>query len=318
MRVKPLFLCSLLITFAFTMLTHAQDLDETYEWDNGVQMDYPDDWEVSIDDNDFVHFTSDDTDMIIFFEDYDRDDDLEEYVEDAFDVYRFDRSARFDDDDIIEGEYGDIDLAAAYFYEEDLDGDEFERGIVAIPLEDELIAIAIIVPIEDDDIDELDTIIAMLATLSLEGDSLSTSLSEDTFEFDNGTQIELIDDWEEDDAIISNDSIEVELIFFDVDDERTDTRVARLREVYAEVSENDTPYDEAILQFLVLDVDDEAFQYLYEDTTGGETYTTGLIALSLDDDTVIIAVVRPSDTDDDFVVADDIADVWDLLDTLDD
>ncbi|MEO1644532.1 MAG: hypothetical protein AAFR67_05060, partial [Chloroflexota bacterium] len=284
---------------------------------NGVEINYPDDWEAYEDDNDLVHFTDDELDMFIFFEDYDADDDLEDYIEDAFEIYRFDSSARFDDDDVIEGEYGDIDLAAVYFYEEDLDGDEFERGIIAIPLSDELIAIAIVVPLFDDELDDIDIIIDMLGTLSLEGDGGSSS-SGDTFEFDNGTQIELFDEWEADNDIISNDLIEIEFLFFDVDDERTDTRAARLRETYADLAESNDDYDEALLQFLTLDVDDEALQYIYDETDDGDTYSAILIALSIDNNTVIVAVVRPSDTDEGSIVVDDIGDVWALLDTLDD
>ncbi|MEL6525411.1 MAG: hypothetical protein AAFQ07_06835 [Chloroflexota bacterium] len=320
MRISRLFLnclLSVLICLSFAFVASAQDLDETYEWDNGVEINYPDDWEAYEDDNDLVHFTDDELDMFIFFEDYDADDDLEDYIEDAFEIYRFDSSARFDDDDVIEGEYGDIDLAAVYFYEEDLDGDEFERGIIAIPLSDELIAIAIVVPLFDDELDDIDIIIDMLGTLSLEGDGGSSS-SGDTFEFDNGTQIELFDEWEADNDIISNDLIEIEFLFFDVDDERTDTRAARLRETYADLAESNDDYDEALLQFLTLDVDDEALQYIYDETDDGDTYSAILIALSIDNNTVIVAVVRPSDTDEGSIVVDDIGDVWALLDTLDD
>ena len=66
----------------------AQDLDETYEWeDDGITIDYPDDWDDSVDENDIVHLSSDETDVFIIFDDYDEDDDIEDYIEDVFDTW---------------------------------------------------------------------------------------------------------------------------------------------------------------------------------------------------------------------------------------
>lgn len=166
----------LLISMLFIVMmpVMAQDLDETYEWeDEGITVDYPDDWDDSVDENDIVHLASDETDVFIIFEDYDEDDDIEDYIEDAFDSYTFD-SIRFDEDDVFIGELDDFDLSASYFYSDELDDEEFERAIVAIPLDDELIAIAVIVPIRDDEIEEIDLVFDILATLTVTGATSSS------------------------------------------------------------------------------------------------------------------------------------------------
>lgn len=310
-------LLSLALLFVMPPVMYAQDLDEIYEWDNGVVMDYPDDWDTYIDDSDVTHFTSDETDMFIIFDDYDEDDPLDEYIEDAFEEYVFDQSARFDDDDVVIGDLGEFDETASYFYEEELNDEEFERGIIAIPLSDDIIVIAVVVPITDDEIDELDTVFDMLATLRTGGSSTSTA-NGDVFEFDNGTQIELIDDWSEQDEVFTNGTLDVTLTLYPVIDERTDTRAGRLRQAFGDVTQGDATYDEATLVFLILDVDDEALQYLYEDTNDGDTYSVGLIAVSVDADTIIIVHITPSDTDDEQAVTDNISEVWDFLETLDD
>lgn len=301
----------LLISIFFIVILPvlAQDLDESYEWeDEGITVDYPDDWDDSVDDNDIVHLSSDETDVFIIFDDYDEDDDIEDYIEDVFDTYTFD-SLRFDEDDVLISELDDFDLSASYFYTDELDNEEFERAIVAIPLDDEIIAIAVIVPITDDEIEEIDLVFDILATLTVIGSNSSSD--EDTYEFDNDYRIILDNGWAEDDELFSNGDLDVIFYFFDVDFEREDTRAAAMREVFTDVSSID--YDEDFVYFLELDNDDNAIAYYYQDE-----YYSMIVAFSTDDDMVIVAVAIPSDEDDTEAVFDYEQELYDFLATMED
>lgn len=301
----------LLISMLFIVMmpVMAQDLDETYEWeDEGITVDYPDDWDDSVDENDIVHLASDETDVFIIFEDYDEDDDIEDYIEDAFDSYTFD-SIRFDEDDVFIGELDDFDLSASYFYSDELDDEEFERAIVAIPLDDELIAIAVIVPIRDDEIEEIDLVFDILATLTVTG--ATSSSDEDTYEFDNDYEIVLDSGWAVDDELFSNGDLDVIFYFYEVDDEREDTPAAAMRDVFGDVSDID--YDEDFVYFLELDNDDNSIGYYYEDD-----FYSLIVAFSTDDDLIIVAVAIPSDEDDTEAVFDYEDDFYEFLGTMKD
>ena len=283
------------------------DLDESYEWDDeGITVDYPDDWDSFVDDNDIVHLASDETDIFFIFEDNDPDDDIEEYIEDAVDTYSFDR-VRFDADDVLIGDLEDFELSASYFYMDELGGEDFERAIVAIPLNDEVMAIAVIVPITDDEIEEIDMVFDILATLTITGSSGTSN--ENNYEFDNGYEIVLDNGWAVEADVFSNGDLDIVFEFFDLDDEREDSPADWMRAVYAD--ESDIAYEEDFVYFMELANDDNAIGYYYE-----EDYYRIIISFSPDGDTVIIAVITPSDEDDTQAVFDHEDDIYEFLGTL--
>jgi|GEM_PF-4446605 len=305
-QMQRLFLLSIIFLLVIPVFAQT-DLDETYEWeDEGVTVDYPDDWDVE-EDGDFTRFLSDETDFTIYFENYDPDDDLEEYVEDAFEDFRFDDSVRFDDDDFFIDDLDDFDEVGYYYYSDEFDNEEFEAGIIVIPLNDDLLAIAFIIPITDDEIEELDIVLDILATLTVTGDGSSDG---EVYEFDNGFEIVIEDDWEEDGGIFSNGELDVEFFFFDVDDDRADTRSESVREIFAQNSSQD--YDEDNITFIELDNDTDAIAYLYE-----EDFATIIIAFSPDDDVVVVAVATPSDEDDGDLVFDNAEDFYVFIESMD-
>lgn len=297
--------------------TIAQDLDETYIWeDDGVSIDYPDDWAVSIDDNDYAHFASDDTDMFILFQSYDADDDLEEYVSEAFDSFRFDTSIRFDEDDVIIGELEDFERTASYFYDENLNGDEFQRAIFAIPLNDETIAIAVAVPISDDEIEELDTVLDMLATLAADDDNASSSaVSDDDYDWDNGYSIDIFGNWEEEDELFNNGRMSVRFFFYEVEDERFDNRATFLRQTFLDQRIDDVDFNEDFIVFTQIDNDNAALAYSYDEDDGDRRYTPVLVSFTTDDDVVVVAFVLPI-VDNGDVVIDEVDDLYDFLNTF--
>lgn len=309
-RIQHLITMCILVLMTMPILAQV-DLDETYEWDNGITMNYPDDWESFVDDNDISHFVSDDTDIFIIFDSYDADDGLIEYIEDAFDNYKFETSTRFDDDDVFIDELGDFDETASYYYTEELGDDTFQRAIFAIPLDDETIAIAIAVPLQDEEIEELDTVLAMLATLTGTGESV---VEDDiSYEWDNGYEITLGDDWQGDGEIFSNGTMDVTFYFFEIEDDRRDTRARYLREIFAETrNDSSISYDEDKLIFVELENDENALEYDYEDTD----YTPVLVAFSPDNEHIVIALAVPSAGENANAVLNNIEDLYLFVETL--
>lgn len=309
-RIQHLITMCILVLTTMPILAQV-DLDETYEWDNGITMNYPDDWESFVDDNDISHFVSDDTDIFIIFDSYDADDGLIEYIEDAFDDYKFETSTRFDDDDVFIDELGDFDETASYFYTEELGGDTFQRAIFAIPLDDETIAIAVAVPLQDEELGEVDTVSAMLGTLTSTGESV---VEDDvSYEWDNGYEITLGDDWQDDGEIFSNGTMDVTFYFFDIEDERTDTRASYLREIFAETRSDDgISYNEDNLIFVELENDENAIEYSYDDTD----YTPVLVAFSPDNEHIVIALAVPSAGENANAVLNNIEDLYLFVETL--
>lgn len=306
-RIQHLISMCIILLLAVPIMAQV-DLDETYEWDNGITMDYPDDWETFVDDNGIAHFVSDDTDVFVLFLSYDPDDSLNEYIEDAFDEYRFETSNRFDADDVFIDDLGGFDEVASYYYTEELDGDEFERAIFAIPLDDETIAISVAVPIQGSDFDELDIVLAMLETLTGTGQSV---VSDDvSYEWDNGYEITLDNGWEFDD-VFSNGTITVTFEFFEIDDERTDTRAQTLREFVANSNDADD-YDEDDLFFIDLVNDENGLEYTYNN---GD-YITMIVSFSPDDESIVIAIATPTDETDESAVLDNAEDFYLFLETL--
>ena len=304
-KLRVLFM-SLLFIMIIPALAQT-DLDETYEWEEeGITVDYPDDWDSSVDENDIVHLVSDETDIFFIFEDYDSDDSLEEYIEDAVDTYSFDR-IRFDEDDVLIGDLDDFDRSASYFYTDELDTEEFERAVVAIPLNDEIIAIAVIVPITADEIEEIDIVFDILATLTVTG---ATGASNDNlYEFDNGYEIVLDSGWAVEDDVFRNGDLDIRFDFFEVNDEREESRADNMRVIYGDISDID--YDEDLVYFMELDNDDNAIGYYYQDD-----FYYIIISFSPDDDIVIVAVVTPSDEDDIEAVFDHEDEIYEFLGTL--
>ncbi|GAB5494379.1 MAG: hypothetical protein Phog2KO_45940 [Phototrophicaceae bacterium] len=270
-------------------------------------MDYPSDWDVSVDDNDIVHFISDDTDIFIIFDRYDEDDSLSEYIEDAFDDYKFETSVRFDEDDVLIDDLGDFDDTASYFYIEELNDDEFERAIFAIPINDETIVIAVAVPIQDEDLEEVDTVLAMLASFTGNANQILDDVS---YEWENGYEIDLGSDWQLDNDSFNNGTISISISFFEVDDERTDTRASILRNAITE-SDATFNYNEDQLYFIDLENDEDALEYSYDN---GD-YTTLIVSFTMDNDVIILATITPTDEDEDSVL-DNAEDAFLFLETM--
>jgi len=176
---------ALVIVLALLMVgvmpTLAQDIDvpdidlpNTYDWPIGASVDYPDNWESILDDEEYMHLRSEETDLVFgffFFEE--EEDTLEAFIQESFEGTRFDTSVDFDEDNFL---YGDLPNAsiAAYSYTETYEGSSYERTFFAVPLDDETAVVATAIPLFDDAISEYEDIFAILNSLRMREDVDST------------------------------------------------------------------------------------------------------------------------------------------------
>jgi len=143
------------------------DLPNTYDWPIGASVDYPADWESVLDDEEYMHLRSEETDLVFgFFFIEDESDTLEAFIEESFDATRFDTSLSFDDDGFL---YGDLPnhSIVAYSYTETFEGDSYERTFCAVQLTDQLAIVGTAIPLRAEDISEYETIFAILNSLRM-------------------------------------------------------------------------------------------------------------------------------------------------------
>ncbi|MGJ3237083.1 MAG: hypothetical protein ACFE0Q_00100 [Anaerolineae bacterium] len=306
--MRRIIVLMLVIACAVWMPLQAQELTETYRWDEeGARINYPSDWEQYIDEAGIVHLASADTDIFFYFEPYDADDDLAEYVEDAFLLYRFNTSATFDADEVLTSKLTSFEDSASYAYIDMLDGESFEREIFAVPLAETWVAMAIAVPVVDDVLSESETVLEILSSLALsDADSVGTDVM-----LDNGYTMTLGADWQAVGEGFSNGEITVTLAYFPIENPRTDTRASRLRAMYNAVRAGDAPFDEDLILFIDLNNDENAVAYVYQ-----ETAYSILIAFSPDDDIVIVAQSIANDGGDSDTVLDFSEDFYVLIESI--
>lgn len=155
----------------------AQDIDvsdielpNTYDWQIGASIDYPEGWDVVIDDDDYVHLRSEETDIVFgffFFED--ANDTLEAFLQESFEATIWNESLRFDEDNLLYGELPNYSIAA-YSYTETYEGSDYERTLFALQLNEELAIIGTAIPLFGAEITEYEEIFAILNSLRMRED----------------------------------------------------------------------------------------------------------------------------------------------------
>lgn len=156
------------------------ELPNTYDWPIGASIDYPDNWEVVIDDQEYMHLRSEETDLVFgffFFEE--EEDTLEAFIEESFEGTRIDTDVDFDEDNFLYGDLPNVSLAA-YSYIETYEGSSYERTFFAIPLDDETAVVATAIPLYADEIEEYEDIFVMLNSLRMREDAGSTDSDTDS------------------------------------------------------------------------------------------------------------------------------------------
>lgn len=275
------------------------ELENSYDWPNGIRVSYPDGWEV-IEEDSGVHLRSDETNMFFAFEEYEEEDDVEEALEAIFNLTRSDRSIEFESDNIFFGGLANFSQTASYFFDDEAEDESFQRALFAIAVDETIIVQVSAVPLRAPEIDELSIVLNILSSLEYNADrateeSAEGESEEGVYRWPSGVSIQYPPDWnivEEGDIIhIVNADIDIAIHLHPVRDERDMNHAAAIRETFATVSSK--TFDEEAFYFLELANDAESLAYSYEESLDGADFEQMLIALQPDDIFVAVAVVFP-------------------------
>lgn len=188
MRVLLIILC--LLMSGFTVL--AQEDTETVTMSGAFTFSYTEDWTVDSEDGNGFFFLTEDSSIRIrtysprtqaFFEleVANLEAMMEWFVTDVFET------RGFDEDAVETVSFGDYE-GLKYLYEEQSEGDEYQRAIFIYSVENDFVVAGYIRPIADgalntDDVDALQA-------------AMSTVIVQDTFTFYEGTTVEIPDGWQ--------------------------------------------------------------------------------------------------------------------------
>lgn len=148
-----------------------------------VQVEFTDIWEITFDDDEAEHLTSENTDIVFsFYRVEDSDDTLEAFVQQNFENTRIDESIDFDAGSLVAGSLPNFDEVAAYQYIENYEGDEYARIIIAIQPHPDVIIVAAAIPlsgrdIADEDLTEILNVIDTFTVTEVSGSSTQTDSS---------------------------------------------------------------------------------------------------------------------------------------------
>lgn len=318
----------MLIILALMLPVSAQNFDNEFDFENGVIINYPDDWDATYDDNNNPHVFSDETDMLFLFEIYDEDLSLEDYLEDLYNRTIIDDSQDLDDDIFI-GELGDFDEIASYTFNDDDDGDTFQRYLFVIPIEEEIVIMVSVIPRIESEIDEFLIILDILATLEYTSNpQFQPEPDADpdpepdiaTASWQNNLSIDYPDDWESgtsEEGIDFLVSDELTMIFSSqmIEDVRQDTHANFIRETYNQfLLDPSLEFDEDSFFFFELENDPNALAYFYEENDDGDSYEQMLIAIQASDTLLVVVLIYPREasefSDDDWEI------IFEILETL--
>lgn len=294
-----------LIFIIFTLLLPVlaqSDFNNEFDFENGVTIRYPDGWDTAYDDQDYPHVFSSDTDMVFFFEDYDPDLDLEDYLVDLYDFTLFDESQRFDSEAIFFGSLGDFDEIASYTYQDDADGDIFQRTLVVIPLEDEIVVKVSVIPRVSREIDEFPTVIDILSTIEYTSSNTDTGISAvtaGTYDLGDGLSIDYPEGWQaltndEGVPLIVNSAIVIGLFKHEIVNPRQDNHASFIRQIYDQyLVDRSIDFDEDLFFFVSISNDPSALGYLYDENVEGDEYQQLLVAVQPGQRWLVLAFVYP-------------------------
>ncbi len=146
-----------------------------------VQVEFTDIWEITFDDDEAEHLTSENTDIVFsFYRVEDSDDTLEAFVQQNFENTRIDESIEFDAAEMVTGELPNFDTVVAYQYLENFEGDRYNRIIIAVQPHPEVIVVSAVIPLQGRDIEELDAVLEVIDTFTVTEVSGSSTQSDNS------------------------------------------------------------------------------------------------------------------------------------------
>jgi hypothetical protein len=276
------------------------DLDNHYDWPNGIRVSYPDSWDI-VEEDSGVHLRSDETDILFAFVGYQHEDDVDEALENLFLLTRSDSSIEFESDNVFSGSLSNFSHSTAYFFDDEKDDETIQRALFAIVVDETIIVQASAEPRESREIDELSVVLSILSSLEYDASRVTeappsgNNLVEGVYRWPSGVSIQYTEGWEivEDGEIVHivNPELDIAIYLYPVRDERDTNRPTAIRETFARVSTK--AFDEENYYFLTLANDSQALGYAYEETLDGATFEQLLIALQPDEIFVAVAVILP-------------------------
>ncbi|RMG86769.1 MAG: hypothetical protein D6712_06850, partial [Chloroflexi bacterium] len=161
---------AIFVTTVFAVAASAQGLSETFVFNDGSTVNYPEDWTAEVDENGFLHLRSEATDIIFIW-----------YFADSlanFSISPNDYKAVFEatfqpsnpdiafDVQRVQSILLNGRSMGEYIYEDSVNGDPFERLLIAVPLDNGGVVIVSALPINGHDIIEKPIIRTIASTLT--------------------------------------------------------------------------------------------------------------------------------------------------------
>jgi hypothetical protein len=318
-KLTSLLFLLLLVILPLSAVNAQLDEDENvFTFNNGVEFEIPEDWEVIGEQDDWYLAISDETTSLFFVQYF--PEELEDFgMEDTSDLLEGHYSGNiedpaFDDDEIEEVELAGMDALRYTFVFETDDGTEFEEVWYAVIAPDDYGWIIGIYPSEGGDLETEDETLEIALVVFEEfeegagdgddDDDGGDSGDGETFEFNDGSVFEIPEGWivletNEDYSIeIQNDELELGLFLYqyypetieDADIEDTFELVEDYYNGYDFAEDN--PFDEDEVEEVEFAGYDGA-QYLYLNQFEDVEFETLIVGVILDNGYGMIAGVYP-------------------------
>jgi hypothetical protein len=150
--------------------------DGSYEWSNGLRVEYPSDedlpWQIveGVEDGDVVHIVNEVIDIAFYL--YPVEDERETNRALAIrQTFATVSTKSFDEEGFFFLQLANDGEALGYLYEESADGADFEQTLIALQPDDSLVVVAVILPRANESVDEVGgmrQVYEILETLSLD------------------------------------------------------------------------------------------------------------------------------------------------------
>lgn len=277
------------------------ELSNTYVFGDESVVKYPADWVEEVDEDGYVHLYSEDTDMIFIWYFADTLADMEgrtdhlKALQDAF--FPKDETLTFDPDQVEYIERGGRGIAR-YVYDENNEGDVYERMLAATKLANGTVVVAGVIPLVSSEIEEMGTALDVIATLRAPADNvmeMTVPVFANTYTYEDGTTISYPDEWEaflDDNDFLRIVNDETDILFWWYGQERLDefgvepNDLAALMEKAYNPNDTDLAYDPTNLAFVNFGSRQLAY-YVFTDTYEGSSYERMFALIPLEDGTVL-------------------------------
>ncbi len=277
------------------------ELSNTYVFGDESVVQYPADWAEEVDEDGYVHVYSEDTDVIFIWYFADTLADMEgntdhlKALQDSF--FPKDESLTFDAEQVEYIDRGGRGIAR-YVYDENNEGDIYERMLAATKLANGTVVVAGVIPLVSSELEEMGTALDIIATLRAPAarvEEITLPAFETVYTYDDGTAIGHPSDWEaylDDNGFLRIVNDETDILFWWYGQERLEefaieaNDLAALMEKAYNPNDTDLAYDPANLVIVNIGSRQLGY-YVFTDTYEGSSYERMFALVPLEDGTVL-------------------------------